>query len=362
MPYTNRILDNFKGIVDSTLREGVQFRGADFQTVDMRDIFSHLSGIGVEYIEVGNPVNPGVRRTIESMLLKGRKKSPRVLSHIRNHVGDLQAAMECGVDGVNLLCSVDPDRLAAMGLSRDAYVERLRQNLTAAARAGLETRVGIESFFSQALERSETVIDLAEAAGASRVCLSDTLGRAMGWEVEERIRAVRSRSRIDLEVHFHNDLGHAVSNALIAVTAGANWVDTSLLGIGERTGITPLSSFLINLHLIDARLTEPYCLQRLTEAECRVSQACRMEMPIHLLTNPSSGFAHKAGIHLDAVLRLGPEKYEAISPHLIGNRRNLVIGTPVSGKATRGDVREFEKRRSREEGRCPTTDREGRPC
>jgi len=347
MPPTHSILDNFKGIVDSTLREGFQFRGADFPARDMRNIFSDLARIGVDYIEVGNPAAPAVRARILAVLPGRREKAPRVLSHIRNHADDLRAALRCGVDGVNLLCSVDPDRLTAMRLSRGEYLARLRDNLAAAHREGLETRVGIESFFDQPPAASDEVIALAADAGASRICLSDTLRRALGWEVEERIRAARKRFRIDIEVHFHNDLGHAVSNALIAVAAGANWVDTSLLGIGERTGITPLSSLLINLHLIDPGLTARYHLTSLTAAECRVSRACRMDMPIHLLTNPRSGFAHKAGIHLDAVLHLGPEKYEPLPPQLIGNRRNLVVGTPISGKATRGDVRKFEERRRR---------------
>jgi homocitrate synthase len=361
MQNTTRIRRFFKGIVDSTLREGFQFRGADFTREDMQDIFGHLAEIGVDYIEVGNPAGSEVRSHIEAMIRRRPNRPSRVLSHIRNHAGDLRAALECGVDGVNILCSVDPERLKAMHLSRDAYLRNLRANLAAAAAAGKETRVGIEDFFNQDPKRSEEIFALAEESGADRVCLSDTLGRALGWEVAGRIREARKRHAIDFEVHFHNDLGHAVSNALIAVESGANWVDTSLLGIGERTGITPLSSFLINLHLIHPDIASRYELTRLTEAECRVSKACRMDMPIHLPTNPFNGFAHKAGIHLDAVLKLGPHKYEPLSPSLIGNRRALVTGTPISGKTTRDHVRDFENRRAGRR-RGVAEDREGEPC
>ena len=83
----------------------------------------------------------------------------------------------------------------------------------------------------------------------------------MEWEVFRRVRALRRRfPDTDIEAHFHNDLGHAVSNAIVALQAGANWISTSLLGIGERTGITPLSSLLANVLILDAAAAARYKL------------------------------------------------------------------------------------------------------
>lgn len=342
MCQTEQIRRHFKGIIDSTLREGIQFRSANFDLEDMEHIFILLGRIGVDFIEVGNPVSEAVRSLIVPLLQNRPHSFPRVLSHIRNHVRDVREALACGVDGINVLCSIDPDRLKNMGLSRNEFLKRLRRNIRTATNAGLEVRLGIEAFFDQPLERSQDVIALAESEKVSRICLPDTLGRAMNWEVYERISSLRAHTAVEFEVHMHNDLGHAVSNALAALAAGANWIDTSLLGIGERTGITPLSSLLINLHMIDPQLTDRYQLHILTEAENHISNICGIETPVNLPTNTQNGFAHKAGIHLDAIIALGPHKYEPLAPDLIGNRRKLIINTPISGKTTSKDVRRFE--------------------
>ena len=341
---TTSRLPAFKGIIDSTLREGLQFSRADFTLAQMKAIFVSLSRIGVDFIEAGNPVQPAVRAMISALVGIRRPGGPRILSHIRNHPDDVARAVEAGVDGVNILCTVDTERLAAMGQAPDAYAERLRRNIRTARNRGLLVRVGVEDFFGQAVTDRLDLHAVAVEEGADRIAVADTLGKTMEWEVFRRIRTLRRRFGTDIEAHFHNDLGHAVSNAIVALQAGANWISTSLLGIGERTGITPLSSLLANILILDAAAAARYRLRWLTPAEGAVAKLCGMDMPPHLVTNPSNGFAHKAGIHLDALIKFGPRKYECLPPEAFGNTRKLIIDSPISGKTTSSDVRAFEKR------------------
>lgn len=338
------IVANFRGVIDSTLREGYQFLKSDFSLGQQKRIFAYLAGIGVDYIEVGNPAQDEIRRMIRVILRTRNGSSARVLCHVRNHEQDVRRAVEIGADGVNILCTVDGERLKAMGKSLEGYEAVLRRNVRTAKEAGLEVRVGVEDFFGQPAEGSREIYALAEACGADRIALADTRGRALGWEVSRRVTELRRQTSTAIEVHFHNDLGHSVSNALAALEAGANYVSASLLGIGERTGITPLSSLLVNLFLLDDGIGRRYDLSLLTETENSLSRMCGMEMPPHLLTNRSNGFAHKAGIHLDALVKFGPQKYEALSPQLIGNRRKLVINTVLSGKTGPQDLRQFEEK------------------
>jgi len=254
--------------------------------------------------------------------------------------------MACGADGVNILCLADPDRLAGIHVTREEYLSELERNIGTARANGLEVRVGVEDFFGQPVELSREIHERADSLGVRRIAVADTLGKTMSWEVSQRIEDLRGRISADIEVHFHNDLGHSVGNALAALQAGANWVSTTLLGIGERTGITPLSSLLINLHLLDPRATARYGLSLLTEAETFISRTCGIDMPPHLMTNPVNGFAHKAGIHLNAMMKFGPQKYEPVSPGVVGNRRMLVINTLLSGRTTPAEVEEFNKRYS----------------
>jgi len=339
------VLAHFKGVVDSTLREGFQFAGADFSPADQAEIFDRLVRLGVEIVEVGNPAQPEIRERISALRRRrGDGGFPRLFAHIRNHERDIRAAADCRVDGVSILCTADSERLAAMGLNRASARDRLRNNIALAISAGLEARVGVEDFFGRSFRDCLEIYDLAGEAGATRIALADTLGKAQGWEVARRVGALRRRTVLDIEAHFHNDLGQAVSNAVIAVRSGANWISASLLGIGERTGITPLSSFLANLYVLDPAVAGRYRMEELTGAEGLVSRLCGIDVPLHLITSPANGFAHKAGIHLDALMKFGPGKYEPLSPRIVGNVRRLVLHSLISGKTSDLQAREFEQR------------------
>jgi homocitrate synthase len=340
----HRILQSFRGVIDSTLREGFQFSKANFTPAQQIEIFRHLAGIGVEYVEVANPAKAEIRTMVAGLVAARGRGRTRLLAHIRNHETDVRAAIESGVDGVNILCTVDAERVAAMGKTSDDYRAALRRNAALAKGRGLEVRVGVEDFFKQPSAESLEIYRIAGESGADRIALADTLGRAMSWEVGRRVRRLRGKVATPLEVHFHNDLGHAVSNAFAALEAGANFVSTSLLGIGERTGITPTSSLLVNLYVLDPAVARRYDLGRLTRAENYVARICGIEMPPNLMTNTAHGFAHKAGIHLDALMKFGPQKYELLPPGLIGNRRSLIIETLLSGKTGPVDVARFQEK------------------
>lgn len=341
----NKIIKNFKGIIDTTLREGHQFLKADFSFGEQKKIFEYLNKIGVDYIELGNPINKELKQTIGT-LLKNRLKSngspkPKVLVHIRNKKEDLEQALDLDIDGINILCTADKERLKSMNSSLKKHVEELEENIYLAKKNNKEVRVSVEDSFHQSHSNIIKIYKLAKKSYVERIGLADTLGRAMNWEIVKKIKALRKLFKTDIEVHFHNDLGQAVSNSLWALQTGGNWIDTTLLGIGERTGIVALSSLLTSLYVIDPELTKKYNLSIITEAENYVSIICKMEMPFNLITNQINGFAHKAGIHLNALIKHGPAKYELFSPKIIGNQRTLVTNTSISGKTTTIQVEEF---------------------
>lgn len=338
-----RIRQNFRGIIDTTLREGFQFSKANFSLEEQKKIFSYLSEIGVDYIELGNPVKKEIQAMVLELAKEKNKGSSKILFHIRNHECDVKKALESNIDGVNIICTTDPERLALMNTTLQEYISRLEKNIFLAQENNLEVRVSVEDLFNQPFNMALEIYNVAEQLQVERIGASDTLGKAMSWKVYKRIKEMRNLFSMDIEVHFHNDLGHAVSNSLIALQAGANWINTSLLGIGERTGITPLSLLLVNLYMLNPEMTSKYNLKLLTKAENYVSQICNIETPINLITNQTNAFFHKAGIHLNALIKFGPHKYELFPPQLIGNKRNLIIKSLISGKTNEQDVEEFNK-------------------
>lgn len=338
----NSFITNYKGIIDTTLREGLQYRYSSFSLPQQLLILKLLSKIGVDRIEVGNPVVDEVRKNIVKLVQIPLR--PPIISHVRNRMQDLSLAIESGVQGVNILCTVDPVRLEAMHLSFSQYLENLKANIQKAKENKLEVRVSVEDFFQANESQALKVYKLSESMKVDRVGIADTLGIAMSWDIEKKISNLRKFIKTDIEVHFHNDLGQANSNAISAIKSGANWVDTTLLGIGERSGITALSTFMAALYIFDPKISKRYNLQYVTEAENTLAGMIGKEVPFNLLTNRENGFAHKAGIHLHALVNFGPSTYEPISPGVFGNVRQLVYGSEISGRTDEKTVKDFYKK------------------
>ncbi len=326
------IAENFKGIIDTTLREGLQFRRANFSFEQKRKILRYLTDINIDYAELWNPAVADLRQELKDLVACPEFSKPFLLAHIRNNLKDFELAVECRLKGVNILCTADEERIAALKISFAEYLRILEQIISTAQQLKMEVRVSVEDYFHQNPQQALAIYQLAEEKSVQRIGVADTKGSASFWELSEAIKSLRRTISRDIEVHLHNDLGLAVSNGITALFAGANWIDTTFCGIGERTGITPLSSLLLNLYCLIPEIEKRYNLELLTEAENYIAEACGIEVPINLLTNRQNGFAHKAGIHLDAICKFGPQKYELIAPQIIGNRRILVNDSPISGK------------------------------
>ena len=128
-----------------------------------------------------------------------------------------------------------------------------------------------------------------DALGVDRVGIADTVGGATPIEVFEKVSALRQAVKCDIETHFHNDTGCAIANAYCALEAGATHVDTTVLGIGERNGITPLGSLLVRLATVDSGyIRSKYRIDRLGYLEMLVAQAVQVEMPFNVCKIPRS--------------------------------------------------------------------------
>lgn len=330
MNHKELISHNFIGINDSTLREGEQYNGSVFSLDNQKQILKLLYEIGVDTVEVGNPIVPEISQDLK--ILTQIPNRPPLMAHIRNKDTDLLAAIDTNVDGVHLLCTADPTRLETMHLKLEDHLANMVQNVQRAQKENIVVRVSVEhglerKFFTDALK----ILKVADSLGVDRVQVADTRGVLFPWEIEQIIQALRQEIQAPIGVHLHNDFGQAVANADYALAAGANWIDTTLLGVGERTGITPLSTLLVNLCAINPQLFEKYNLTVLTSAEQQMADILNMTIPHNLITSPTA-FSHKAGIHINGLKKQGTATYEAIRPEIVGNERIIVTDSRISGK------------------------------
>lgn len=146
----------------------------------------------------------------------------------------------------------------------------------------VEIRFSGEDFFRSDFAEILKLYALVDQLGANRVGIADTVGCATPREVFEKINTLRKVVGCDVETHFHNDTGCAVANAYVALEAGATHIDTTVLGIGERNGITPLGGLVASLIPTDHKyILSKYKIEKLSYLERLVAQIVEVEIPFN---------------------------------------------------------------------------------
>jgi len=319
-------------IIDSTLREGEQFARGNFRTEDKVAIARSLDAFGVEYIELTSPAaSPQSQRDAERIVKLGL--TARVITHARCVVDDVRAAIDSGVQGIGLLFATSRIlREASHGRSIQQIIDAMGAPVELALSAGLETRFSAEDAFRSEEADLMEVYRAAEKMGVHRVGAADTVGIATPRQVFALFREIRRTVKCDIGFHGHDDTGCAVANAWEAIAGGATHVDVSVLGIGERVGITPLGGFVARMYSLDPQgVGARYRLGQLRELERLVARVTGVEIPFNNPLTGATAYSHKAGMHLKAMLA-NSGSYEIIPPEAVGMARQLIVGSRLTGK------------------------------
>lgn len=188
---------------------------------------------------------------------------------------------------------------------------------------GIEIRFSSEDSFRSNLVDLLSIYSTVDKIGVNRVGIADTVGCATPRQVYDLIRTLRGVVSCDIETHFHNDTGCAIANAYCALEAGATHIDTSVLGIGERNGITPLGGLMARMIVADRDyVMSKYKLEKLKDIEDLVAQAVEVNIPFNNYITGFCAFTHKSGIHSKAILN-NPSTYEIINPADFGMTRYI---------------------------------------
>ena len=196
---------------------------------------------------------------------------------------------------------------------------------------GIEIRFSSEDSFRSDLVDLLHLYRTVDKIGVNRVGVADTVGCANPRQVYELVRTLRGVVSCDIETHFHDDTGCAIANAYTALEAGATHVDTSVIGIGERNGITPLGGLIARMYTADPEgVKAKYKLHMLREIENLVAEAVEIQVPFNNYITGWCAFTHKAGIHAKAILN-NPSTYEILKPEDFGMTRYVSIGHRLTG-------------------------------
>jgi 2-isopropylmalate synthase len=335
-------------IYDTTLRDGSQLEGISLTVDDKLRIAEQLDWLGVHYIEGGWPgANPKddefFRRAVTELSLEtstlvafgstrrkaGKVDSDDTLRHlIEANTGTVCIVGKCWDYHVE----------QALETTLDEGVAMVADSIEFLHRSGRSVMFDAEHFFDGYKRNPEFSLRVLEAAaekGASTLVLCDTNGGALPHEVEVAVVEVVTHFRgdVNIGVHLHDDAGCGVANALAGVRGGATQVQGTINGYGERTGNCNLTTIIPNLTLkMGVRTIPPDRLERLTPVSHHIAELVNMPLNPQQPYVGGSAFAHKAGLHVSAIIRR-PDAYEHVQPDAVGNGTRFVV-SELAGKST----------------------------
>ncbi|MBL7158490.1 MAG: citramalate synthase [Candidatus Omnitrophica bacterium] len=331
-------------LYDTTLRDGAQTQGISFTVTDKMRIAERLDDIEIGFIEGGWPgANPKDVQFFKSAK-KLKLKNSRIVAFGSTRRAHIKPDKDAVLKG---LLAADTECITVFGKCWDLHVKEVLKTTLDENLKMIEDSIRFlvskdkftifdaEHFFDGYNENPSYAIKALLAAcegGAERIVLCDTNGGTLTSRVFEVVEEVKKKVKVPLGIHAHNDVDMAVANSIAAVQAGCAHVQGTANAYGERCGNANLISIIGNLKLkLGIDCVSDLALKGLVEAAHYIAEVSNMKINDNQPFVGPSAFAHKAGVHINAILK-NPKSYEHIDPSKVGNRRNLLI-SELTGKS-----------------------------
>ena len=324
-------------IYDTTLRDGAQSEDISFSVEDKLRITEKLDDFGVHYIEGGWPgSNP---RDIEyfKKAKKIKLKNSLLVAFGSTHrpkkkpANDeiIKALLDAGTPVITIFGKTwDFHVKEALKISLEENLSLIHDTVSFLKKNADKVFFDAEHFFDGYINNPKYAMKClaaAQDAGADCLVLCDTNGGTITSLVKKIVIKSVKNFTTPVGIHIHNDTDCAVANSIVAVEAGASQVQGTVNGLGERCGNANIISIIPNLQLkLGLKCISPDNLWKLRDVSRFVNEISNLR---HFKRQPFTGdsaFAHKAGIHVNAI-RKRPETYEHIRPELVGNSQRVLL-------------------------------------
>ena len=340
--------DNRKIIIfDTTLRDGEQSPGCSMHLNEKLDVAEALEALGVDVIEAGFPAaSEGELKAVRE--IAGLLKRSTVAALCRCRKEDIDCGYEAVKNAVHprlhvfiatspvhleYKLRIDPETAINMIKTHTEYARTLVDDVEFSFEDATRTP---HDFLARA---AQTAID----AGATTLNIPDTVGYATPAEMGEIIRYLKANVRgidnVNISVHCHNDLGMAVANSLAAAEAGANQIECTINGIGERAGNAAMEEIVmaIKTRAEHFGMYTDIVTQRIFNTSKLVSGIVGIKLPPNKAIVGKNAFVHESGIHQHGVMA-NKATYEIMSPKDIGVPENALFLGKHSGKHAFGEL------------------------
>jgi len=338
-------------VYDTTLRDGAQGPDVSFSAADKERIARALDSLGFDYVEGGFPgSNPKDAELFARLAAEPLQHARLAAFGATRRAGgtceqdaNLAALAATGAPVWTLVGKSDVWQVAnVLGTTTNENLAMVEESVAYGVARHREVIFDAEHFFDGYARDAEYAVEVclaAARAGASWVVLCDTNGGTLPSSVREGVEAVRGALRSSgcaarVGIHTHNDCELAVANSLEGVLAGADMVQGTINGYGERCGNANLVSVVSNLELkLGMVALPPESLSRFTDLSRTVAEIANLALPVQQPFVGHGAFAHKGGQHVAAVLK-HKDAYQHIDPSLVGNQPRVL----VSEQSGRGNI------------------------
>lgn len=326
---------------DTTLRDGEQTPGVNFNTREKVQIALQLEKWGVDVIEAGFPIaSPGDFEAVQKIAAALTKAT--VVGLARCQKNDIDRAYEALKDAAYpqihvFLATSNIHMRDKLKMTREEVLSSIKKHVTYARTLFEKVQFSPEDATRTdrdfLLEAVQTAID----AGATIINVPDTVGYSNPTQYGELFAYLIGKIQSDKEIifssHCHDDLGMATANALAAIENGAKRIEGSVNGIGERAGNTALEEVAVALHIRQDfyEATSNIVLSETKRTSDLVARLSGINVPKNKAVIGGNAYAHESGIHQDGVLK-NPETYEIITPQLVGVQTNSLPLGKLSGR------------------------------
>lgn len=337
-------------LFDETLRDGLQSPSVVDPPIEQKlTLLRMLDGLGVAVANVGLPC-AGPRAFEDALAMarfvKQEGLTIRLAFAARTVVKDIEPiARVQDQTGVSVqaytFIGSSPIRFFAENWSQDSVVQNVAEAVKFSVSAGLETCLVTEDTTRASPDMLRDIFTVGLEAGASALCLCDTVGHATPHGVRslvtftQQLLAKLGRPEVRLDWHGHNDRGLGVVNALVAAEAGVRRIHGSALGVGERVGNAAIDQIIVNLKLLGAY---PHDITQLAAFVELASQALKVEIPSNYPMMGRDAFRTSTGVHAAAIIKalrkndrdLADRVYSAVPASVLGRSQEIEVG-PMSG-------------------------------
>ena len=330
-------MKNFVEIYDTTLRDGTQGEGVSFSVADKLRVAEKLDAFGVHYVEGGWPGSNPKDIEFFKQAAKRKWKNTQIAAFGSTRRKKIAAKDD---PQVKLLVDAKTPVVTLFGKTWLLHVKEVlrttpKENLAMIAdtirflkKKGKKVIYDAEHALDGYKDDPEYAMSTwlaAEEAGADFVVLCDTNGGSLPSEVAAITAEAREKLSCNVGIHTHNDIGLGVANALVAVDAGATQVQGTINGYGERTGNCNLISVIPNISLKMSKRSIPAAqIRKLRVLSRFVDEVANLMPDWRQPWVGATAFAHKGGMHVNAVQKVA-QSFEHATPDAVGNKRRILV-------------------------------------